>query len=179
MFLSTYFRLKVNTLGKCTYFSSYVPVCTGMHSVHTGTYYFTECCTAFLSFLKGTFVYILVRSEYILKVPDSIARQQGPAGALASDAGTSPRIEPNHSTAGLFTTAFRHRRVCNACPAAGARHQQPHKNTRWCITHLACEHCEVLGLGASARPCHPQNFLEVVLQGVEQFLVKYSLLLLL
>jgi hypothetical protein len=45
--------------------------------------------------------------EYILWVPDSIARPPGStAGLLASNSGTSPHIEPNHNyhtQAGLFT----------------------------------------------------------------------------
>ncbi len=50
--------------------------------------------------------YMLTLVEYVLLVPDSIARQQGrPAGLLASDSGASPRIEPNQTQAlaGLFT----------------------------------------------------------------------------
>ncbi len=48
---------------------------------------------------------ILTLVEYVLLVPDSIARPPGrPAGLLASDSGTGPRIEANHTQAGLFTT---------------------------------------------------------------------------
>ncbi len=75
---SMYFRLKVQTF-RVTY--QYVPVRTS--------------------------VLILVPSTYLVHagsggvctlVPDSIARQQGsPAGLLASDSGTNPRIEPNHT----------------------------------------------------------------------------------
>ncbi len=50
---STYWYILVFTWGLVTL-------------VHTGTCYFTECCTAFLSFLKGTSVYTLTRLEYIL-----------------------------------------------------------------------------------------------------------------
>ncbi len=36
--------------------------------------------------------------EYVLSVPDSIARPPGrPAGLLASDLGAGPRIEPNYT----------------------------------------------------------------------------------
>jgi hypothetical protein len=58
---------------------------------------------------------MLTLVEYVLLVPDSIARQQGrPAGLLASDSGTGPRIEPNHTKAlaGLFTAAWQHPCQC-------------------------------------------------------------------
>ncbi len=48
---------------------------------------------------------MLTLMEYVLLIPDSIARPLGrPAGLLVSDSGTIPRIEPNHTQAGLFTT---------------------------------------------------------------------------
>ncbi len=52
---------------------------------------------------------MLTLVEYVLLVPDSIARPPGrPAGLLASDSGTGPRIEANHTQAlaGLFTAAW-------------------------------------------------------------------------
>ncbi len=62
----------------------------------------------FLHFERVHTVYILTLVEYVLLVPDSIARPQGrPACLLASDLGTGPRIESNHThwQAGLLTTA--------------------------------------------------------------------------
>jgi hypothetical protein len=53
--------------------------------------------------------------EYVRLVPDSIARPPGrPAGLLASDSGTGPRIEPNHAKAlaDLFTAAWQHPFQC-------------------------------------------------------------------
>ena len=58
---------------------------------------------------------MLTLVEYVLLVPDSIARLTGrPAGLLASDSGTGPRIEPNHTKAlaGLFTAAWQHPCQC-------------------------------------------------------------------
>ncbi len=58
---------------------------------------------------------MLTLVEYVLLVPDSIARPPGsPAGLLASDSGTGPRIEPNHTKvlAGLFTAAWQHPCQC-------------------------------------------------------------------
>ena len=46
-----------------TYFSRLVPVCTSMYLVHTGTY---SCCTTFVSILKGTSLFILTSSQYVL-----------------------------------------------------------------------------------------------------------------
>jgi hypothetical protein len=47
---------------------------------------------------------MLTLVEYILLVPDSIARPPGrPAGLLVSDSVTDPYIEPNSTQAGLFT----------------------------------------------------------------------------
>ncbi len=92
--LSTYLTLKVHTF-QVTY------------PVHTK---YTWCCTAFLSFLKSSSMYILTLAGYILWVPDSIVHLPGPASLLASDAGTSPHIEPKHTEAlaGLFTAAWQH-----------------------------------------------------------------------
>jgi hypothetical protein len=59
--------------------------------------------------------YMLNLVKYLLWVPDSIARQPAsPAGLLASDSGTGPRIEPNHTQAlaGLFTAAWQHPCQC-------------------------------------------------------------------
>ncbi len=65
-------------------------------------------------------MYILTLAEYILWVPDSIARLPGPAAVLASNSGTGPYIEPNHrkALAGLFTAAWQH--PCQ-CLGVGAR----------------------------------------------------------
>ncbi len=60
-------------------------------------------------------MYILNLVEYVLWVPDSFARPPGrPAGLLASDSGTSSRIEPNHTKAlaVLFTAAWQHPHQC-------------------------------------------------------------------
>ena len=52
----------------------------------------------FLHFKRVHTGYMLTLVEYVLLVPASIARPQGrPAGLLASDSGTGPRIEPNHT----------------------------------------------------------------------------------
>ncbi len=89
----------------------------------------SRCChgTAFLLFMKSTSVFILNQPEYVLWVPDSIARQglQGPAGKLASDSGTEPHIEANHTKAlaGLFTAAWQH-----PCQCLGA----------WALALAAC-----------------------------------------
>ena len=59
----------------------------------------------FLLFERVHTVYIQTLVEYVLLVPDSIARAPGRlAGLLASDSGTVPRIEPNLTQADLFTT---------------------------------------------------------------------------
>jgi hypothetical protein len=56
---------------------------------------------------------MLTLVEYVFLVPDSIARQLGrPAGLLASNSGTAPCIEANHTkalagNAGLFTAAWK------------------------------------------------------------------------
>ncbi len=61
---------------------------------------------------------MLTLVEYVLLVPDSIARPRGrPAGLLASDSDTGQRIEPNHTTtaralAGLFTATWQHPCQC-------------------------------------------------------------------
>ncbi len=60
---------------------------------------------------------MLTLVEYLLLVPDSIARPPGrPAGLLASYSGTGPRIEAlaNHTKAlaGLFTAAWQHPCQC-------------------------------------------------------------------
>jgi hypothetical protein len=61
----------------------------------------------------------LVKYLLVLWVPDSIARPPGPgrpAGLLASDSGTGPRIEPNlnhtKALAGLFIAAWQHPCQC-------------------------------------------------------------------
>jgi hypothetical protein len=69
----------------------------------------------FLHFERVHTFYMLTLVEYVLLVPDSIARPPGrPAGLLASDSGTGPRIEPNHTKAlaGLFTAAWQHPCQC-------------------------------------------------------------------
>ncbi len=58
---------------------------------------------------------MLTLVEYLLWVPDSFARPPArPAGLLASDSGTGPHIEPNHTQAlaGLFTAAWQHPCQC-------------------------------------------------------------------
>ena len=58
---------------------------------------------------------MLTLVEYVLLVPESIARPPGrPAGLLASDSGTGPRIDPNYTKAlaGLFTAAWQHPCQC-------------------------------------------------------------------
>ncbi len=59
---------------------------------------------------------MLTLVEYLLWVPDSIIARPpaSPAGLLASDSGTGPRIEPNHTQAlaGLFTAAGQHPCQC-------------------------------------------------------------------
>ncbi len=58
---------------------------------------------------------MLTLVEYVLLIPDSIERPPGsPAGLLASDSGTGPRIEPNHTQAlaGLFTAVWQHPCQC-------------------------------------------------------------------
>ncbi len=58
---------------------------------------------------------MLTLVEYTLLVPDSIARPLGcPAGFLASNSGTCPHIEPNHTKAlaGLVTAAWKNPGQC-------------------------------------------------------------------
>ena len=58
---------------------------------------------------------MLTLVEYLLWVPNSIARPPArQARLLASDSGTGPRIEPNHTQAlaGLFTAAWQHPCQC-------------------------------------------------------------------
>ncbi len=67
--------------------------------------------TAILSFLNNTFVYILSSAQYIVHTWSSwfySAPALPSRFAFASDAGSSPCIEPNHTTAlaGLFTAAL-------------------------------------------------------------------------
>ena len=81
----------------------YVLVCTQYIPVHD---LFSESGTAFSSFLKGTSVYILTRSVYILGIPDPIASLHGPAGLPASNSCSSTHIEPIHTKAGLLTAAW-------------------------------------------------------------------------
>ncbi len=50
-------------------------------------------------------MYKLILTEYVLWSPDSNVLVPGPAGLLASNSGTAPHIEPNHTQAGLFNTA--------------------------------------------------------------------------
>ncbi len=89
---------------------------------HTSTSRYV-LCTYFLLILVQTFLqferlhtwHMLTLVEYIVLVPDSIARPPGrPAGLLASDSGTSPRIEANHikALAGIFTAAWQHPCQC-------------------------------------------------------------------
>jgi hypothetical protein len=69
----------------------------------------------FLHFERVHTWYMLTLVKCVLLVPDSIACPPGrPAGLLASDAGTGPRIEPNHTEAlaGLFTAAWQHPCQC-------------------------------------------------------------------
>ncbi len=69
----------------------------------------------FLHFERVRTWYMLALVEYLLLVLDSIARPPGrPAGLLASDSGTSPRIEANHTKAlaGLFTAPWQHPCQC-------------------------------------------------------------------
>ena len=69
----------------------------------------------FLHFERVHTWYMLTLVEYLLWVPNSIARPPArPAGLLASDSGTCPRIEPNHTQAlaGLFTAAWQHPCQC-------------------------------------------------------------------
>ncbi len=80
--------------AKSTDFSSRKPVRTGTYRVHTGLIILVP---HFSCFWRVHTQYILILGEYVLWVPDSIARQQGcPSGLLASDSGTGPRIELNH-----------------------------------------------------------------------------------
>jgi hypothetical protein len=69
----------------------------------------------FLHFERVHTGYMLTLVEYVLLVPDSIVRPPcRPAGLLASDSGTVPRIEANHikALAGLFTAAWQHPCQC-------------------------------------------------------------------
>ncbi len=103
---STFFRLKVQTI-RVTY--QYVPVCTEYILV------LLILVQTFLHFKRVHTRYTLTLVEYVLLVPDSIARLPGrPASLLASYSGTCPRIEQNHTRAlaGLFTAAWQHPCQC-------------------------------------------------------------------
>ncbi len=79
------------------------------------TYFCAYSYTDFLHFERVHTGFILTLVEYVLLVPDSIARPPGrPAGLLASYSGTGPRIETNHTQAlaGLFTAAWQHPCQC-------------------------------------------------------------------
>jgi hypothetical protein len=89
-----------------------MPVCTGTYWVHT---FLLIPVLTFLHFERLHTWYMLTLAEYVRLVPDSIARPPGcPAGLLASDSGTGPRIEPNHTRtlADLFTVAWQHPCQC-------------------------------------------------------------------
>jgi hypothetical protein len=88
---------------------------------HTSTYQYV--LSTFLLILVPTFLhfervhtgYMMTLVEYLLWVPESIARPPArPAGLLASDSGTCPLIEPNQTQAlaGLFTAAWQHPCQC-------------------------------------------------------------------
>jgi hypothetical protein len=98
---SMYFRLKVQTFVSHT--STYMYVLS--------TYLFAYSCTYFSSFRKGTYLVHADSGGVCTLVPDSIARPPGsPPCLLASDSGTGPRMEPNHTQAlaDLFTAAWQH-----------------------------------------------------------------------
>jgi hypothetical protein len=147
---------------------------------------------------------MLTLVEYILLVPDSIARLPGrPAGFLASDSGKGPRIEPNHTQAPpdplLAFGAFLAGGVAGlagaassaaggggagggALPAASATGSSSGAPPPPALSSSDINnHCafEVLGLGASACSLHRLNLLIVGCEGVEQLLAKDSRLLLL
>ena len=79
-----------------------------MYRVHTGTSLFQCFGTSFLSFLKGTSVYILVFSEYIHSDPRSFSGRSGPAGLPAGDSCSATRIQPKHTQAALMTRPWHH-----------------------------------------------------------------------
>ncbi len=98
MIKSMYFRLKVQT---CRVTYQYVPV-------HTEYILFLLILVlSILHFERVHTGFMLTLVEYVVLVPDSIARLPGrPACLLASDSGTCPRIEPNHTQAlAVFSTA--------------------------------------------------------------------------
>ncbi len=95
----TYFRSKVQT------FVSH----TSMYLYVLSTYFLLILVPTFFHFERVHTGYMLTLVEYVLLVPDSIARPPGsPAGLLASDSGTCPRIEPNQTKAlaCLFNAAW-------------------------------------------------------------------------
>jgi hypothetical protein len=103
---STYFRLEVQTI-RVTY--QYVPVRTEY------ILFLLILVQIFLHFERLHTWYMLTLVEYVLLVPDSIARLPGrPVCLLASDSGTGPHIEANHTKAlaGLFTAAWQHPCQC-------------------------------------------------------------------
>ena len=106
-----------------TYFSRLVPVCTSMYLVHTGTY---SCCTTFVSILKGTSLFILTSSQYVLLTSGFFcAPPPGPAGLPASDLCTCTSFGPHHTKASSssFTAACRHpwrRRARRSAPPLAA-----------------------------------------------------------
>ena len=71
-----------------TFLLKYALVCVEYIQLHTWCemyvfwYRYMIFGTAFFSFLKGTFVHILVIPVYILRVPDDFAGLLGPAGCL-------------------------------------------------------------------------------------------------
>jgi hypothetical protein len=79
-----------------------------MYQVHTGIGTFPVFGTAFLLFLKGSSVHILVIPEYVLRAPDYFAGLQSPASLPAGYSCTSTCTDSNHTTKGLFTAACQH-----------------------------------------------------------------------
>ncbi len=105
---SAYLRLNIHTF-QVAYKPEYsVLVCTKYILVLLNVLHFSHFWRVHIS----NSVYVLTLANYILWVPDSIARLQGPlpASLLASDSGTGPVIEPNQTKAltGLFTAAWQH-----------------------------------------------------------------------
>ena len=102
---SAYFRLKVQLFVSHTSTYQYV----------LSTYFCAYSCTDFSSFRKSTY-WVHADSGGVRTFGSCFycAPAGPPAGLLASDSGTGPRIEPNHTQAlaGLFTAAWQHPSQC-------------------------------------------------------------------
>ena len=95
-----------------------------MYQYVHGTYWYIPFCTTFVSILKGTSLFILTSSQYVLLTSGFFCAPR-PAGLPASDLCTCTSFEPHHTKASSssFTAACRHpwrRRARRSAPPLAA-----------------------------------------------------------